>query len=609
MREILRLIFSVILIINLSESATFLDLLRQYGLDQSYQIATRTLPTKSEYDFIVVGSGPGGAPVANRLSEIGAWKVLLLEAGKPEGIFNQIPLLTENAQMTNYNWGYRVESDGKSCLGMKDLRCTWPRGKSLGGSSTINNLIHTRGNKLDFDEWANLGNYGWEYEKILKYFKKSERFRIPEIRDSFYHNTEGNVDVEYSQWRTPLATAFLDAGKECGYNITQDYNGAEQMGFGYIQLATDKGARCSASKAYLRVKRPNLDIVPSARVLRVLINSRKEAYGVEYEKNGKKYEVHASKEVILSAGTIDTAKLLILSGIGPKDHLNELGIPLVKDAKVGYNLQEHIAFWGLSFIVDLPVTIQFKRFINPKLYSEYFFRREGPLASPAGPEAIAFVQTKYAQDARPDIELLQISAAMTSDKGLFLRKGYGVSERIYNAIYKPLEGKDLVTVWPSLQHPKSRGRILLRSKNPYDEPILKGNFFDDPLDLDVIVEGIKHTVKLFNTKALKKYGAKINSLKIPGCEQYEFGSDDYWKCGVLSIPAMENHECGTAKMGPKDDPDAVVDPELRVYGVNRLRVVDASVMPLIPDGHITASVYMVGEKGADMIKNTWQTKS
>ncbi|XP_044013818.1 glucose dehydrogenase [FAD, quinone]-like [Aphidius gifuensis] len=581
----------------------------QYGLKSSYKIHTKTLPTKSEYDFIVVGSGPGGSPVANRLSENGTWNVLLLEAGKPEGIFNQIPLLVENAQMTDYNWGYRVESDGKSCLGMKDIRCTWPRGKSLGGSSTINNLIHTRGNKLDFDEWANLGNSGWEYENVLKYFKKSEKFGIPDIDDSFYHNTDGNVNVEYSQWRTPLAKTFLDAGKELGYNITKDYNGAEQMGFGYVQLATDKGARCSASKAYLRVKRSNLDIVPSARVLRVLINSRKEAYGVEYEKDGKNYEVHASKEVILSAGTIDTAKLLILSGIGPKDHLDELEIPLVKDAKVGYNLQEHVAFWGLNFIVDSPVTILLRRLLNPIVYAKYLFRRTGPLSSPGGPEALAFIQTKYAQDGRPDIELLFASFAISSDKGLVIKNAYGISDRVFDVIFRPNSGKDVVTIWPSIQHPRSRGRILLKSKNPYDEPILKGNFFDDPLDLDVIVEGIKHTVELFNTKAFKKHGAKINSLKIPGCEQYEFGTDDYWKCGILSIPVMENHECGTAKMGPKDDPDAVVDPELKVYGVDRLRVIDASIMPTIPGGHITASVYMVGEKGADMIIQKWQTKS
>ncbi|XP_044013817.1 glucose dehydrogenase [FAD, quinone]-like [Aphidius gifuensis] len=488
---------------------------------------------------------------------------------------------------------------------MVDERCTWPRGKSLGGTTTINTMVYTRGNKLDFDKWADMGNYGWDFKNVLPYFKKSEKFRIPGIFDPAYHGYNGNVDVEYPQWRTPFATAFLEAGQTLGYNIT-DVNGADQIGFSYIQLTSDQGARCSASKAYLRINRSNLDIVTGARVLRILINSRNQAYGVEYEKNGIKYKAYASKEVVLSAGTIDSAKLLMLSGIGPRDHLNQMGIPVIKDAKVGYNLQEHIGFWGLSFVVDLPVTIILKRISDSSILLDYIFHRKGPISSPAGAEAIAFMKTKYSEDSRPDVELFLLAAGLNADNGRVFRKGYGITDKVYDAIYKPIEGRDTITILPVGHNPKSRGRILLKSKDPYDKPIINGNFFNNTMDIEVLLEGIKYAIELVNTEPFKKYGVQINSLKVPGCEKFEFGCDDYWRCAIRQIPLMENHECGTIKMGPKNDPNAVVDPELRVYGIDYLRVVDASVMPVIPVGHITADVYMIGEKGADMIKYTWQ---
>lgn len=422
-----------------------------------------------------------------------------------------------------------------------------------------------------------------------------------------YHNTDGNVCVEYSPYRSPLATAFIQAGQQIGYNIT-DTNGPEQMGFSYVPLNLDKGARCSAAKAYLRLKRSNLDIVTEARVLQVLINSHNKAYGLEYEKNGKKYKIYASKEIILSAGTIDSAKLLMLSGIGPKEHLQELGIPVKKDAQVGGNLQEHIGFWGLNFLVNKPVTLILNRVFNVPTISEYIFNRKGPFSLPGGPESIAFLKTKYANDSRPDVELLFIGAGLSTDYGLVFRRGYGLSDKVYYKMFKPMEGKDICTFWPILQYPKSQGRIMLKSKNPYDDPIINGNFFDDPMDVEIILEGIKYAIRLVDTEPFREFKPRINNLKVPGCNKFEFGTDDYWRCAIRHIPAMENHEVGTVKMGPISDPNAVVDPELRVYGIYGLRVIDASCMPIIPSGHVNANIYMIGEKGADMIKRTWQNK-
>ncbi|XP_044002229.1 glucose dehydrogenase [FAD, quinone]-like [Aphidius gifuensis] len=599
MKIIITSIITLLITIKLSSCDNFFD------LPSSYDIPTKKLPTHAEYDFIIVGAGSGGSPVTNRLSENKNWNILLLEAGKHEGIFNQIPVLATAFQFSNYNWGYRVEPSKNACLGMKDKRCTWPRGKSLGGTSTLNNMIHTRGNKLDFDKWSEMGNYGWSFNEVLPYFKKSEKFHVTGKYDKSYHNSDGNVCVEYSPYQSPLATTFLRAGQQLGYNIT-DVNGAEQVGFSYVPFNLDKGARCSAAKAYLRVKRSNLDIVTEARVLRVLINSQNKAYGVEYEKKGEKYKVYSSKEIILSAGTIDTPKLLMLSGIGPKEHLKKLGIPVVKDSQVGGNLQEHIGFWGLTFLVNKPVTLMMRRIFTLPMISKYLFKRNGPFSLPGGPESIAFLKTKYANDSRPDVEVLFIGAALNTDYGIAYRRGYGISDDVYYKIYKPIEGKDTFTIWPILQYPKSRGKILLRSKNPNDDPIINGNFFDDPLDVEIILEGIKYAIELVDTEPFKEYSPKINTLKVPGCDHFNFGSDDYWRCAIRHIPAMENHEVGTVKMGPIDDPSAVVDPELKVYGVDGLRCSDASIMPLIPAGHINANIYMIGEKAADMIIKKYQ---
>lgn len=583
---------------------SFFDLIRNYRQTVN-DIPSGYEPDTKVYDFIVVGAGSAGSAIANRLSENSKWKVLLLEAGQAANILNDVPVFVSYFQLTGYNWGYKVEPQKNACLGMNNRQCAWPRGKALGGTSTLNYMIHTRGNKLDYDNWAALGNEGWSFEEVLPYFKKAEKFDIPELNNSTWHNRNGYLCVEYVPYHSPLAKVYLQVGKQLGYKVV-DYNGKDQIGFSYIQANMEKGTRCSAAKAYLRIRRSNLDVMTGARVTKVLIDSKNRAYGVEYVRDKKWHQVRCSKEVILSAGTIDSAKLLMLSGIGPKDHLQELGINVIKDSKVGYNMYEHIGFLGLTFMVNQSVTLLQKSLIRPSVMLDYVINRNGPLTIPGGAEALAFVRSKYAQDEKPDLELLFASGSLHSDNGLTLKRALGITDELYNAVYKPIENKDAWSIWPIIQHPRSVGRLKLKSKNPFHWPVMDPNFFDHPADLEILLEGVKLAIKISQSDLFQAYGSRLHDHKIPGCRSFKFATDEYWRCAIKHLPSMMNHEIGTAKMGPSSDPDAVVDPQLRVHGVTGLRVADGSIMPVIPTGHSNAPIYMIGEKAADMIKQSWR---
>lgn len=565
------------------------------------------LPILDSYDFVIVGASPSGCVLANRLTDDPGTTVLLLEAGPEPTYFNDVPLLSLLIFETEYNWKYESQYNPKVCRSMNSKTCPWPNGRCIGGGTCINAMIYTRGNKRDYDRWAEEGNTGWGYNDLLKYFVKLEDVRIENLRNSPYRGKNGPIGVSYSPYSTNGSIAFLKAAKELDYPEI-DYNQPYKAGFSKLQLTIKDGGRSSAANAYLKpvTNRKNLHVVQRSFVTKILIDPvTKTALGVEFFKKGKRREVRARKEVILSAGALSSPKVLMLSGIGPKDHLKKLNIKTIQDLPVGSNLQEHIGVTHLPFISSSPnFTLDYGGLIVqlPLKFVEYQRTKSGPLSS-CGVDVIGYVSSRYSTDENPDIELMFVSASYASDGGSIIRKSYGLSDNVYNRFYKELEKeKRTFSIWVMGSYPKSRGSVRLASNNPFDPPVITNNFLNYTEDLNVVIDGIKKAIALVESDAMKPYNVRVHKKKLPGCEDFEFGSDDYWGCTVRQITAQYHHPSGTCKMGLRSDPTTVVDSRLRIHGIKRLRVVDVSIMPTITGGHTMAPAYMIGEKAADMIK-------
>ncbi|CAH0548918.1 unnamed protein product [Brassicogethes aeneus] len=570
---------------------------------------------EAQYDFVIIGGGSAGSVMANRLSEVEGWRVLLLEAGGHETEITDVPILSLYLHKSKVDWGYKTEPQDTACQAMIENRCSWTRGKVLGGSSVLNTMLYIRGNKRDYDRWASFGNYGWSYDEVLPYFKKSQDQRNPYLaRDTKYHATGGYQTVQDNPYNTPLGVAFLEAGQEMGYDI-RDVNGEKQTGFGLFQFTIRRGARCSTAKSFLRPVRlrKNLHISLFTHVTRVLIDGKtKRAYGVEYIKNGKKQVVLAKKEVILSAGAINSPHLLMLSGVGPAEHLQEKGVQVIHDSPgVGENLQDHIAVGGVTFLIDHPISLVINRLVNLNTALRYALKEDGPLTSSIGLEAVGFISTKYANqtDDWPDMEFMLTSTSTAADGGTQVKHAHGLTDEFYNEVFSSINYKDTIGIFPMMLRPKSRGNIKLRSKNPLEYPLLYHNYLTHPHDVNVLREGVKASVAYGQTEALKRFGSRFHNVPVPKCKHLPLYTDEYWNCFIRQYTLSIYHYSCTAKMGLSDDPYAVVDPELRVYGVSGLRVVDASIMPTIPNGNINAPVIMIGEKAADLVKSYWLNPS
>lgn len=560
-----------------------------------------------EYDFVVVGAGPGGAVVTNRLTEEEEWNVLLLEAGKDASIYTDIPAVVSYLQFTDYKWGYKTEKMAGNCLAMEDQKCVWPRGKGMGGTSLINYMLYTRGSRNDYDSIAEQGNTGWSFDDVLPYFLKSENCSIDEYKSSQFHSHSGYLNVDNIPFKSKSISAFLEGASELGYPVG-DYNApGSSSTFSRVQSTQKFGRRVSASTAFLEniKNRRNFHVVEQARVTKVLIDKASmKAIGVEFVKNRKRRIVRARKEVILSAGSLNSPQLLMLSGIGPEDHLKDIGVDVIRNLPVGRNLQDHFTMPGLVFTVNNTDTLTELKTQNIEALAEWWFEGGGILSIPGGVEGIGFVSSSVGSS---DIELLFINGGLNS--GDTVRKSFGITDEFYNSVFSSIDNLETVSIWPIVLKPQSRGKILLKDKNPFHWPLFYHDYFADTSDLDVLVDGIKQALRFSETKAFKSMNAKLHSVPYPGCVNFTFMSDDYWKCTAKYLTMTLYHQCGTCKMGLKEDPSSVVDHELRVHGISNLRVVDASVFPTVPSAHLYAPTLMVGEKAADMIKSYWLNKN
>ncbi|XP_065223657.1 glucose dehydrogenase [FAD, quinone]-like [Planococcus citri] len=586
---------------------SYCDLSTVYPDDRSAEI----IQSNDEFDFIVVGAGSAGSAVANRLSEISSWKVLLIEAGPDPPLESDIPSLFLSLLGSKYDWKYKVEKSEKSCRSTIDNQCLWPRGKVLGGCSSINALQYVRGNAKDYDNWESLGNPGWDYENVLKYFKKLESAKV-ESMEKEAHGYEGYMNVENFQDGDLIGNKFnkkllVKLYQELGLPFVRDMNAKQKSGITMVPGTVKNGVRWNTAKAYLApIKdRKNLSIMKETVVTKILIDDNKKVYGVEIFRNNIYKKIIAKKEVVLTAGAVNSPQLLMLSGIGPRDHLKDLNIPLINDLKVGYNLQDHI-FTINSFIKI--VSREFKEISPLDLFYSYLTKKT-ELGSMFLLDMMTFVDTQNKTDDYPDIQILHLSHPVKNDGLRVYLQTANLPTELIEKFEKENEKHHLIQILPILLRPKSSGRIMLQSNNPFDQPKIISGYLTESDDITTLIRGIKLIRNLSSTKAFRSCCELIEFQPLNDCKNLKPSTDEYFECIIRNFAQTVYHPVGTCKMGPKNDKDAVVDARLKVYGVKGLRVADTSIMPKIVNGNTNIPAIMIGEKAADLIKEDWIDQS
>jgi choline dehydrogenase len=502
----------------------------------------------SQYDYIVIGAGSAGCVIANRLTEDPQTTVLLLEAGNPDTKPEiQIPAQASSLYGTEVDWGYLTEPEPY----LNHRQIYLPRGKVLGGSSSINLMVYIRGNSHDYDRWQSLGNPSWSYQDVLPYFKKSEN---QQRGANAYHGVDGELSVTDLITPAVVSQRFVDACVELGYNRNPDFNGVRQSGTGLYQSTIKDGKRHSTATAFLLPirQRPNLTIMTGAFVTRLLFE-KTHVVGVEYVREGMLHQIKVNSEVVLSAGAYDSPQLLLLSGIGDAKYLQAMGISVVADLPgVGQNLQDHL---------NVSVARLTTQEVNPAITSN-------------GSEAGLFFHSEGNLEAPPDSQFF-------FGPGIYVPSGYDGPNRGFTGVV-------------SLTQFQNIGSVSLRSSDPKDTPVIRMNYLQSEADVQKLIAGIRVMRQIFQSSVFDEFGGEEIT---PGAD---IESDAALVAYIRKTCGTGNHPAGTCKMGT--DPMAVVDPELRVHGVEGLRVADASIMPTLIGGNTNAPTIMIGEKAADLIK-------
>ncbi|CAH1388955.1 unnamed protein product [Nezara viridula] len=529
-----------------------------------------------EYDFIIVGAGSAGCVLASRLTENPAWKVLLIEAGGDEDAITSTPFLSAFSQNTEKDWNYTTVRQKRACLSTDGI-CIYPRGRVMGGSSSLNYMLYVRGNKEDYDNWERQGNPGWSYEEVLPYFIKSENNRIPYLRSSPHHGTSGPLSVQQGRYQNGLARDFIKASEEIGFHFG-DYNDGNQRNVvGEVQLTIKGPLRHSTSSAFLNPNknRENLKVIKRSQVKKILIQQNV-AKGVEYVRNGKT-ELAYAKEIILSAGAIDTPKLLMLSGIGPKEDLAKHGIPVNRNLPVGKSLRDHLIF-SLFFELD-----------NVTMYTPDVWRTEDSI--------VEFTKEKQGP-------LSTVAIEATSFFNPFKKESPPTIQLVYATGYADLmTGSDKNLLWAvvGLLKPKSVGTLRLNGSDYRNPPLIDPNYLAEKDDVEHVRKGIEKIIEFTKSPVMKKYSPQLITEFQPECK--DKSEKQFIDCIISHYSSSYYHPVGSARMGPTCDKRSVVSSrDLKVLGFENLRVVDASIMPDLPSANTNAPTIMIAEKAADIIK-------